>query len=104
MSIHPSVIDKLDPQYVAFHNAYIKDHVVPAETLPWDPKIREGPTVPGSSEPLEVSSTKDYNISKARLRVFTPKGERPVGGWPVFIWFHGGQSAPVISCAFLTFV
>ncbi|EKM81392.1 hypothetical protein AGABI1DRAFT_72317 [Agaricus bisporus var. burnettii JB137-S8] len=90
MSIHPSVVDKLDPEYVAFHNAYIKDHVVPAETLPWDPKIRERPSVPGTSEPLEVASIKDYDLSKARIRVFTPKGERPAGGWPVLIWFHGG--------------
>ncbi|XP_006455039.1 hypothetical protein AGABI2DRAFT_180254 [Agaricus bisporus var. bisporus H97] len=90
MSIHPSIVDKLDPEYVAFHNAYIKDYVAPAEPLTWDPKMRERPALPGTSEPLEIASIKDYDLSEAKIRAFTPKGERPAGGWPVLIWFHGG--------------
>jgi acetyl esterase/lipase len=87
--IHPSVLDRLDPEYVTFHNANLLDHV-PPELLPWDPSIRESPVVPGSSTPLEVGSIKDFSLSKIDVRVFTPKGDRPVEGWPVFIWFHGG--------------
>ncbi|KAF9447994.1 hypothetical protein P691DRAFT_730483 [Macrolepiota fuliginosa MF-IS2] len=88
-SIHPSVINKLDPEYVAFHNANLLDRV-PTELLPWDPAIRLGPTVPGTSDPLEVGGIQDHSLSKTNVRVFTPKGERPNEGWPVFIWFHGG--------------
>lgn len=88
--IHPSVVDKLDPEYVAFHNAHLID-VIPPERLPvWDPKIRERPAVPGTSQPREVGSIKDFNLSKTNIRAFTPKGDRPANGWPVFIWFHGG--------------
>lgn len=90
-ALHSSVVDKLDPEYVAFHNANLLDRV-PPELLPWDPKIRLERTVPGTSEPLEVGDTKDYSLTKTSVRVFTPKGEPPAGGWPVFIWFHGGLS------------
>lgn len=24
------------------------------------------------------------------MRIFTPEGNKPAGGWPVFVWFHGG--------------
>lgn len=89
-SLHPSIIDKLDPEYVAFHNAHLINRV-PPELLPWDPKIRLAPTVPGTSDPLEVGGIQDYSVSKTNVRVFTPKGHRPAKGWPVFIWFHGGS-------------
>lgn len=88
--IHPSVLDRLDPEYVAFHNTHLLDHV-PPEELPWDPKIRERPTVPGTSAPREVGSIRDFDLSKTNVRVFTPKGDQPANGWPVFIWFHGGS-------------
>ncbi|KAF5350502.1 hypothetical protein D9756_008499 [Leucocoprinus leucothites] len=89
--LHPSVVDKLDPEYVTFHNAHLID-VIPPERLPvWDPKIRERPAVPGTSQPREVGSIKDFNLSKTNIRAFTPKGDRPANGWPVFIWFHGGM-------------
>lgn len=87
--IHPSIVDKIDPEYVAFHNAHLL-YRVPTELRPWDPKIRLEPAVPGASEPLEVGDIRDYDLSKAKVRVFTPKGDRPAKGWPVLIWFHGG--------------
>ncbi|KXN87641.1 hypothetical protein AN958_08345 [Leucoagaricus sp. SymC.cos] len=87
--IDRAFLPRLDPEYVTFHNIHLIDRV-PPELLPWDPKIRDVPPVPGSSEPLEVGNTKDFDLSKTNVRVFTPKGDRPANGWPVFIWFHGG--------------
>ncbi|TFY79656.1 hypothetical protein EWM64_g4355 [Hericium alpestre] len=87
--IHPEVLSRLDPEYVAFHNEHLADLVQPHE-LPWDPAIRKGPAVPGGSAPLQVGSTKDYALSKCEVRVFTPEGVAPAAGWPVFIFFHGG--------------
>ncbi|KAF8990855.1 alpha/beta hydrolase fold-domain-containing protein [Cyathus striatus] len=86
--IHPSVLTKLDPGYVEFHNTHIL-YMVPPDTLPWDPKFRKV-QIPGASPPLEVGTTKDYNLPNAQFRASTPKGNPPVGGWPVVIYFHGG--------------
>ncbi|TFK31340.1 alpha/beta hydrolase fold-domain-containing protein [Crucibulum laeve] len=87
--IHPSVLPKLDPEYVEFHNANFL-HLVPPHTLPWDPAIRNAPTVPGGSEPLNVGNIQDYDLTYAKFRAFTPEGDPPANGWPVLIYFHGG--------------
>ncbi|EIM81452.1 uncharacterized protein STEHIDRAFT_85777 [Stereum hirsutum FP-91666 SS1] len=87
--IHPSMIARLDAEYVAFHNANLLD-VKPTHLLPWDPAIRNGPAVPGGSPSLEVAKIQDFELSKCPVRVFWPKGEKPEGGWSVFIFFHGG--------------
>lgn len=89
--IHPSMIARLDAEYVAFHNANLLD-VKPTHLLPWDPAIRNGPAVPGGSPSLEVAKIQDFELSKCPVRVFWPKGEKPEGGWSVFIFFHGGES------------
>ncbi|KAJ3555027.1 hypothetical protein NP233_g12303 [Leucocoprinus birnbaumii] len=89
--IDPSVVDRLDPEYVAFHNAHLVDIIPPERAPVWDPKIRDLPAVPGTSEPREVGSIQDFNLSKTNVRVVTPKGDRPASGWPVFLWFHGGM-------------
>jgi acetyl esterase/lipase len=87
--LHPSMLGKLDPEYIDFHNKHVIS-IVPPHTLPWDPSIRNAPTVPGASEPLPVGKTHDINITNTKCRVFTPEGQPPKDGWPVFIWFHGG--------------
>jgi acetyl esterase/lipase len=87
--IHPSIISKLDPEYVEFHNNTLQ-YITPPHTLPWDPALRNAPAVPGGSEPLKVGSTKDFNLSHTDFRAFTPEGQAPEKGWPVFIFFHGG--------------
>ncbi|PPR01065.1 hypothetical protein CVT26_016012 [Gymnopilus dilepis] len=83
--LHPSIIPRLDPEYVEFHNKHII-HLTPPHTLPWDPSIRNAPAVPGTSEPLKVAKTQDFDLPKARFRAFTPEGEKPDGGWP---WIGG---------------
>ncbi|OSD03127.1 hypothetical protein PYCCODRAFT_1366208 [Trametes coccinea BRFM310] len=87
--IHPDVAGKLLEEYAAFHNTFLA-HTVPVHELPWDPSIRNTPAVLGGSEPLKVGNIKDYPLSKCSVRVFTPEGEPPADGWPVFIFFHGG--------------
>lgn len=87
--IHPSVLPKLDPEYIAYHNKYVLN-VVPLHSLPWDPVIRNAPAVPGASEPLKVAKTQDFDLPKTKIRTYTPEGPPPPDGWPVFIFFHGG--------------
>jgi acetyl esterase/lipase len=31
-----------------------------------------------------------YFGGNEQLRIFTPKEERPEGGWPILVWSHGG--------------
>ncbi|KAF8965781.1 alpha/beta hydrolase fold-domain-containing protein [Flammula alnicola] len=88
--IHPTVIPRLDPEYIEYHNKHII-HLTPPHTLPWDSSIRNAPTVPGSSAPLKVGKTQDYDLPNTKFRAFTPEGTPPTpSGWPVFIFFHGG--------------
>ncbi|KAJ6619522.1 lipase/ esterase [Mycena sp. CBHHK59/15] len=87
--IHPSMIHRLDPEYVEFHNKNLA-HLVPPHTVPWTPSLRDAPTVPGGSEPLQVGSIEDIPLTHTNFRAFTPEGVSPSNGWPCFIFFHGG--------------
>ncbi|PCH33683.1 lipase/ esterase [Wolfiporia cocos MD-104 SS10] len=87
--IHPDVLGRLDPEYVAFHNANTA-YAVPVQLLPWNPAVRQGPPVPGGAEPLKVGAIKDISLSKCAARVYTPEGTAPDAGWPVLLSFHGG--------------
>ncbi|CCO34861.1 hypothetical protein BN14_08970 [Rhizoctonia solani AG-1 IB] len=91
--IHSDIAPHLDAEYAAFHNKYLADR--PAiHKLPWDPACRVGPINLGGLEPCKVGSVRDLTIPGAtppvNVRVFTPPGERPEGGWPVLAYFHGG--------------
>lgn len=87
--LHPSIIPRLDPEYIEFHNKALIN-ITPPHTLPWDPSLRNLPAVPGGSEPLRVGATQDFDLSHTKFRSFTPEGAPPANGWPVFIFFHGG--------------
>ncbi|KAF8649474.1 hypothetical protein AX16_005777 [Volvariella volvacea WC 439] len=89
-ALHPSIIPRLDPEYVEFHNKHIT-HLPPLHELKWDPAVRNATgIIPGLAEPEEVGSIADFELSQCKVRVYTPKGERPEGGWPCFLFFHGG--------------
>lgn len=94
--LHPSVIDRLDPEYADFYNKHIYDkqqvHLQPIAVS------RTGGTlIPGAGPTLEVAKQADYTIARTEstgpdilIRAFTPMGEKPAGGWPLCFWFHGG--------------
>lgn len=92
--LHPSVISKLDPEYVDFHNKHIAQ-IIPPHAVQWNPVTRNEVQMPGASEPLVVGSTKDITLVKCRIRVFTPPGSQPLTGWPLWIFFHGGKHCPI---------
>ncbi|KAG8688527.1 hypothetical protein FRC11_005279 [Ceratobasidium sp. 423] len=89
--LHPDVAPYLDAEYAAFHNKYLIDR--PAiHKIPWDPACRAG-TNPSELEPCQVGSVRDLTIPgtpPVNVRVFTPSGGRPVDGWPVLVFYHGG--------------
>jgi len=88
-AIHPDVVNRLRPEYVEFHNEHIASRV-PPHAVPWDPKIRNAPTVPGGSPVQKVGSVRDIPLQNHKIRVFTPSGTPPEKGWPVYIDIHGG--------------
>ncbi|OJA14194.1 hypothetical protein AZE42_12665, partial [Rhizopogon vesiculosus] len=47
-AIHPDILPRLDPEYVAIHNEHIA-HRIPPHTIPWNPDVRNGPYIPGGS-------------------------------------------------------
>ena len=87
------MLEKLDPEYIALHEKYVL-HLVPPETKPWDPAIRDQPAVPGGAPPISVGSIEDFDLPHAKLRAYFPEGNPPEGGWPVLIYFHGGAFQP----------
>jgi len=88
--LHADILPRLDPQYIVFHNQCLLQRPQPND-LPWDPAIRNAPAVPGGSAVLQVGSVKDFSVVNCNVRVFTPEGTAPTSGWPVFIFFHGGE-------------
>ena len=88
--IHPEMLPRLLPEYVDYHNANTA-FTRGIHEIPWDPAVRKNPPVQGGSVPLKVGSVKDFSLSKCMVRVFTPEGTAPVNGWPVFIFYHGGE-------------
>ncbi|KAH6888024.1 Alpha/Beta hydrolase protein [Thelonectria olida] len=89
--LHPAVRDKLDPQYVAWHDKYLQ-YIVPEELTPWNRNKKSAvPLPPGGTKPIPVGSIKEHDVGRFRLRVYTPTGQcQDDRGWPVLVWFHGG--------------
>lgn len=88
--LHPSIRPRLDPEYVAFHDEVLQ-YVQPSETVPWDPAVRDGPSIPpGGSAPVPVGKIEDVELVNCTVRAFVPEGEASEGGWPGLLWFHGG--------------
>lgn len=93
--LHPSVVDRLDPEYVGFYNKYIiNNQQVHYQSVE---QSRIGGLPFGAGPLQEVGSIKDYTISRVEskgpdvsVRVFTPNGEPQGGRWPVVIYYHGG--------------
>ncbi|THH19553.1 hypothetical protein EW146_g1635 [Bondarzewia mesenterica] len=86
--LHPDVRPLLDPEYTAFHDKVLQ-YIVPSHTLPFNPSAREIPA-PWASVPVKVGAVRDVEKGDWQARVWTPEGEKPAGGWPVLIWYHGG--------------
>ncbi|KAL2863508.1 alpha/beta hydrolase [Aspergillus lucknowensis] len=94
--LHESVRDLLDPEYVDFYNANVINKQQP-HLQPVEASRTSGILIPGAGPLLEVGKTADIKIQRRAtdgpevlLRAFTPAGERPAGGWPVVLYFHGG--------------
>ena len=92
--LHPSVRPLLDPEYVAFHDKYVQ-YVEPEQLRPWTPSLRTRYTWPYAGSPtVEVGSVQDIRpCGDFDIRIFSPTGEAPTGGWPLLMWFHGGGFA-----------
>ncbi|KAF9069074.1 alpha/beta hydrolase fold-domain-containing protein [Rhodocollybia butyracea] len=90
--LHPSIISKLDPEYVAFHEKYIQN-MTPREQLPWDPIAMRIP-LPIGKKPIDVGKVEEFELKRGghgrMMRAYTPIGEPPKTGWPVLVYFHGG--------------
>ncbi|KAG1749216.1 Alpha/Beta hydrolase protein [Suillus lakei] len=88
-AIHPDILPRLDPEYVAIHNAHMA-HRVPPHIIPWHPDIRKVPYIPGSSPVSTVGAVKDISLQNCNIRAFIPEGTPPPEGWPVLLYIHGG--------------
>ncbi|KAF2711137.1 alpha/beta-hydrolase [Pleomassaria siparia CBS 279.74] len=110
--LHPTLLPTLDSEYTTFHNLHMQ-HVPRDESQPWDGSARTTPSLPyGGSCLVDVGSTRDIRVGDFCVRVFTPEGEGEGDGdgdgddddgddgWPVFVWFHGGGWAIVITVAY----
>ncbi|KAH7309659.1 alpha/beta hydrolase fold-domain-containing protein [Stachybotrys elegans] len=94
--LHPTVVDRIDPEYAAFYNEHIFDkqqvHLQPIEA-----SRSSGILIPGAGPLIPVGKTADYTFPRKEsqgpdvaVRCFTPEGEKPAAGWPVLVYYHGG--------------
>ncbi|KAI2615981.1 alpha/beta hydrolase fold-domain-containing protein [Hypoxylon sp. NC1633] len=94
--LHPSIVERIDPQYAAFYNEHIIKHQQ-VHLQPIEISRASGTLIPGAGPQASVAKTTDYAIPRqettgpyVRFRAFTPNGSKPDGGWPVCVYFHGG--------------
>lgn len=97
--LHPSVKDRLHPEYVAFYNKHLLN-LPPAHCLPLSVSRAGGNAIACHSDPLPVGRVQDICIpQRARqetngpdipIRCFTPQGTPPSSGWPLVLYYHGG--------------
>lgn len=90
------ILPLLDKEYENFYNKFIINQQQ-AQFLPVSASRSSGVLIPGSAEQLPVKSVKDYAIQRTesegdpvQVRVFTPFGDPPKDGWPIFLYMHGG--------------
>lgn len=99
-TLHDTILSRLDPEYVEWYNEFLIDHQFMVNTHHFDPKLlrKGGKVVPGPSPPLALP-TQDFDVvgrddnPAVPVRVWWPsagKDAAPEGGWPLFIWAHGG--------------
>ncbi|KZO99052.1 lipase/ esterase [Calocera viscosa TUFC12733] len=89
----PHLVPLMDEDYVHYYTNTLIGLPALDYTAPFDPSIRDRYLVgSGASEPLPVGSTRDIGgIGKnPNVRVFTPPGEKPEGGWAALVYYHGG--------------
>ncbi|EED22613.1 conserved hypothetical protein [Talaromyces stipitatus ATCC 10500] len=89
--LEEAVRKKLDPEYVKLHDDILQ-YCKPSELEPWDAEWRFRPNPIGFASPIlvEVGNVVDISIDEFQARVFTPETEAPAGGWPCFVYYHGG--------------
>ena len=94
--IHPSVANRLHPQYLAFYNKHLL-YAPQAHLLPLKASRENGKPIPGARPSVPVGRTVDFFLTRretagpeVRIRSFTPPGPAPAEGWPVLLYSHGG--------------
>ena len=96
--LHPSVKNRLHPEYVAFYNQYVVN-AQQVHLLPVDVAVARisGGVPPSHSKPLPVGKVQDISLSRREtsgpsipIRCFTPPGVPPRSGWPLVHYYHGG--------------
>ncbi|BEJ11148.1 hypothetical protein CspHIS471_0105700 [Cutaneotrichosporon sp. HIS471] len=79
-----------DAQYAEFYDKHIANLPYPTE-VPWDPTIRNRPTVPGGNDTLLPDcKSRDIHLTNFTIRIFYPPGPEAKDPLPTFIWYHGG--------------
>ncbi|EGV66788.1 hypothetical protein PSN45_002891 [Yamadazyma tenuis] len=98
-TIHKSMQGKLDPKYVEFFNTNLahNSNLMATHRVPLQDIRASGNVIPGQSPLADVKETFDIEIPRVHTsgppipaRVFVPNGNPPAGGFPLFIWYHGG--------------
>lgn len=99
-TIHESMVDKLDPEYVKFFNSTLSSNanIVYTHRVPLKDLRSSGNVIPGQTPMNDMAKIFDIQIPRKHTdgsglvgaRVFVPHGTAPPNGWPLVIWYHGG--------------
>ncbi|KAB5589211.1 hypothetical protein CTheo_7339 [Ceratobasidium theobromae] len=94
-TIPQSVLDRLAPDYRAFVETQPATSRIPLYTIDLNSAFRQSlklvpPLDLGQADYIPVGSTRTIQLGQFSVLVLTPEGERPSGGWPAFLFIHGG--------------
>ncbi|KAF8599638.1 hypothetical protein BDV93DRAFT_609090 [Ceratobasidium sp. AG-I] len=91
-TIPPSILERLDPEYRDFVLSHPPASRTPLHTIGWSEELCEkiNSSTAGKTDPVPVGSTHTVDLNGFTAGVFTPDGSPPDGGWPAFIYVHGG--------------
>lgn len=94
-TILQSVLDRLAPDYRAFVETQPATSRIPLYTIDLNSAFRQSlklvpPLDLGQADYIPVGSTRTIQLGQFSVLVLTPEGERPSGGWPAFLFIHGG--------------
>ncbi|OKL63074.1 hypothetical protein UA08_01276 [Talaromyces atroroseus] len=97
--LQESIRNELDPEYVKLHDDILQ-YCKPSELEPWNAESRFRPSPMGyaSPKPVKIGNVADVSVGEYQVRVFTPETEAPPGGWPCFVYYHGGGWVLDLNC------
>jgi len=106
--IHADLLEKLDPKFIALYNTHVANTPNKPIDLVQLRKVYSRLYAYGTAPAPECAKEWEMKVpgwskypEDIDIRVYVPLGQKPIGGWPLHVDFHGGgknASCSDINC------